>query len=351
MEFSLEMLTKSLADYEQASAGPVDTSNAVFLPDGIHKGRFIIDKSGKEFFTMFNTYGFFNAGIRDPKECDDVPEDFVNVLQPLYWDYLRHAQKWSRNRSTTVLCYFYLVDTNKPSEKWQPGNLYCIIGKKKFGDAITAFFSNIVKDAPELAIPMLNPDLETDMVSLSVTSGRDGGISISVAYPPKKASAVDLSTANYTDLQHAYIAPGFDKEKYNRLVVKYLNEIQENADYILAKKWEEEETAKSKKAAEEGVPFVASPKPEQLIIEVNGQVLTPEMFGGKSEEKKVEATEAPSEQPATQSTQPEQVNTQPAEPVANVQPAATQTQQSQPTQQNPVDVFAAFAVKKPEGQQ
>ena len=268
---TLELLQQTLNQYG-TDTNFSGTSNVVFLPEGKHKGRFLVDSTGAKFFTTYKSWGYFKQGIRDPESCDNLPAGFVNDLQPLYWDYLRHAQKWGRGRQETFLCYFYLIETNKPDENWQPNNLYCVIGKTRFANAFIEFFKELTQSIPGEILNMLNPNEKTPVVTIENINGRDGKCAISVGYPAVIAEPVDVTQFGYTSLDSAYIPSGFDEIKYNNLVTKYVEEIYKNKDYILKAKFTAEEKARSEACVKAGKPFVPGTQPNELIVEVNNHV-------------------------------------------------------------------------------
>jgi len=270
IELTLEALQNSLDQFGESDKPFSASSNTVFLPDGKHKGRFIIDATGQAFFKNYKSYGYFKQGIRDPDSCDNLPVGFVNDLQPLYWDYLRHAMKWSRGKQDTFICYFYLIETTKPSENWEPNNLYCVIGKTRFAKAFTEFFKGMVAKLPNKVTDMLNPAVSSPIIQIDNTSGRDGQCVIIVDYPTVLSEPIEVKNFGYTSLDTAYIPPGFDENRYQNLVNKYVEEIYKNKDFILKAKFKAEEEERKKACEKANKKFVPKKMPAELVVKVNG---------------------------------------------------------------------------------
>lgn len=214
---------------------------AVFIPDGIHKGRFIVDPEDEVYHKMF-TYGYFARGIEDPAQLTTgLPEGFDRDNHPLRQlanilmdDY----KKWGRGSKFSFLTYYYLVETDAANEDWQPGNLYCLIGNGRFADAFTDMLSSLVSDSPEHLLNSLNPAKEGPIMQITFQHGAQGKCSISPTFktsPPiveRTAEDTDetynekMGALGYRSLKYSYIYPGFSQEKYDALCKAYEEELQ-----------------------------------------------------------------------------------------------------------------------------
>ena len=359
MNITLDALKSQVKSFEQNKLNKEFTpSNAVFLPNGKHTGRFVIDSTGQSFFEQYNAYGFFNAGIRDPEDlpAEELPEVFTNDLRELYYNYLRHSRAWSRNRQQVFIFYWYLVDTDNPSDNWKPGNLYCVVGKQKVGDAVMGFVQDMISRAPEFAQSMFDPTKETYLLQMNYTAGRDGSCAISAAFPQSQTGAIDMTDRIWTPLQQAYIPPGFDKKKYDKLVEKYVKEIEENAAYIHAERHKASEERRRKDCEEAGKLFTPTSLPEVMVIEANDHIYATLNMSGVNKALNSastgteQQTNSPSPAPVENSTPVNNQVSSPTTPTYNDPPFDTTPQPAatQPTAQmtdGTVDPFAQFKKK------
>lgn len=308
MELTLDFLKQSLDRYKAIKAdesGGNDAKNVVFMPEGKHRGRFIIDASGKYFYSKFDAYGYFRAGVRDPSQRDShavegVPEELKthrHPLQELYYNYLRHAKKWSMGKQTVFLFYFYLVETDSPSDNWKPGNLYAVIGKRIHEEAVMAFIENMTTNAPDQIVSMLDPSSETPLLDLQYKGGTDGKCTVAPFFPLKNTGPVDTSAFDYGILDDLYIPKAFRQERYDKLVEKAIKLIKENKAYILEAKYKSDCEYAEKVAKRENKPVEYPEKPTHLVIKVGDKVLYDESKDG-------ELKDAGATPPASTSTPP-----------------------------------------------
>lgn len=355
MELTLDFLKQSLDSYKAIKAdesGGNDAKNVVFMPEGKHRGRFIIDASGKHFYAKFDAYGYFRAGVRDPSqresEVDGVPEELKmhrHPLQELYYNYLRHAQKWSMGKQTVYLFYFYLVETDSPSDNWKPGNLYAVIGKRIHEEAVMSFIENMTANAPEQIVSMLDPSAETTLLDLQYKGGKDGKCTVAPFFPLKNTGPVDTSAFDYGVLDDVYIPKMFSQERYDKLVEKAVKLIKENKDFIREAKYKSDCEYAGKVAKRENKPVEYPEKPNYLVVKVGDNVLYDESKDGVTELKDAAATT-----PASNPT-PAPVATPAAEPKAETPPTAAPAPVETPAVTAPaaeapsVDPFAQFTVQ------
>lgn len=300
MELTLDFLKQSLDSYKAIKAdesGGNGAQNVVFMPEGKHRGRFIIDASGKHFYAKFDAYGYFRAGVRDPSqresEVEGVPEELKthrHPLQELYYNYLRHAQKWSMGKQTVFLFYFYLVETDSPADNWKAGNLYAVIGKRIHEEAVMSFIENMTANAPDQIVSMLDPSAETPLLDLQYKGGKDGKCTVAPFFPLKNTGPVDTSAFDYGVLEDLYIPKMFSQERYDKLVEKAVKLIKENKDFIREAKYKSDCEYAEKVAKRENKPVEYPEKPTHLVIKVGDKVLYDESKDGVSELKDAAAT-------------------------------------------------------------
>lgn len=226
MAFSVENLINKVDEYNaKGQKGSGEFAKTAFLPEGKHRGRFIVDAAG-EAFTSYYAYGYFNKGVRDPRNlpANLLPEGFVDELATIAQT-LSDRGKFQYKAKEVFIVPFYLEQTDNQSDNWKPNTLYYVIGNKKFSKSLTGFLGNIAKDSPNEIQRMLDPNQPSVQVEIQMTKGTSGGCNIGVAFPQKQSPAVDLTKQVYVSLEEAYIRPGFDLVKYNALLAQAKEEL------------------------------------------------------------------------------------------------------------------------------
>lgn len=276
---------KKLKEQTQGQSTPGEWPNCIFLPEGTHKGRFIVDPNG-DLYERYATYGYFAKGIRAPEYMDksDLPEgfdqenhDLKKMGEILSGDYLKfkYGAKWN------FITYFYLMETDNKSDNWQPGNLYCIICKTKFARAFNDFMSSM-SDSIEAIFEILDPSKPcVGWISMTVTGGAQGQTSIT--YVPHKCEAIcprqdnqtdeqwleEMGKLGYKPLNVSYIRPGFNQEKYDKLCQEYATALDEAVANRKAK-----EAGAQPSEQIQAAPVESAPQPEvtQPVQETPSQV-------------------------------------------------------------------------------
>ena len=226
MAFSVENLINKVDEYNaKGQKGSGEFAKTAFLPEGKHRGRFIVDAAG-EAFTSYYAYGYFSKGVRDPRNlpANLLPEGFVDELATIAQT-LSDRGKFQYKAKEVFIVPFYLEQTDNQSDNWKPNTLYYVIGNKKFSKSLTGFLGNIAKDSPNEIQRMLDPNQPSVQVEIQMTKGTSGGCNIGVAFPQKQSPAVDLTKQVYVTLEEAYIRPGFDIAKYNALLAQAKEEL------------------------------------------------------------------------------------------------------------------------------
>lgn len=236
-----------------------------FLPDGRHQGRFIVDPSN-EIYSQYYSYGYFGKGTRTPEAGDTLPEGFVDELKDIHKELQGH-RVYKYGPKFNMIFYFYLISTDRPSDNWKPGNLYAVIGDRKFSTSYINFITALANDAPEALLDSLNPDKSGVLLSIDYKFGRDGGCSIGAAFPQKTIDPLDLTDQVWVDLEQAYIRPGFDITRYNALLAEAKEVLEkkkeERAKWIQTKEGQAEVAAESKKEE----PTQEEPQEEEAVAE------------------------------------------------------------------------------------
>lgn len=233
MAFSVENLINKVDEYNaKGQKGSGEFAKTAFLPEGKHRGRFIVDAAG-EAFTSYYAYGYFNKGVRDPRNlpANLLPEGFVDELATIAQT-LSDRGKFQYKAKEVFIVPFYLEQTDNQSDNWKPNTLYYVIGNKKFSKSLTGFLGNIAKDSPNEIQRMLDPNQPSVQVEIQMTKGTSGGCNIGVAFPQKQSPAVDLTKQVYVTLEEAYIRPGFDIAKYNALLTQAKEELAKTPEKV-----------------------------------------------------------------------------------------------------------------------
>lgn len=234
-------------DASKSSTVQGEWPNVVFLPAGNHKGRFIVDPD-EELYIKYNSYGYFAKGIRDPEDYpEQLPEHFYNRLADVAKELSGTYLKFSRNKKKNFLVYFYLTETDKPDENWQPKNLYCLVADWRFEAAFSNMINSLVTDAPDKLLSSLRPDMPGPLMNINYV--RDGQKSVCQISPlfsespalvtltdeeralpedeRKRAILEKMGKLGYKPLDISYIKPGFDQKRYDELLDQYEKELAE----------------------------------------------------------------------------------------------------------------------------
>lgn len=230
MRYTKEELLAKVRGLQKSSGGdgPREYPTVCFLPEGKHKVRFILDSAG-EFISEYFTYGFFARGIRDPFGLpkEQLPPNFENKLQIMYDEFFKARLRYKYGSKKNCLAYVYIYETTvKGDERWKPGNLVVANGNGKFGRALINWANGLSQDAIEELNKTLDPSQEGIILNLEYTRGAQGDCSIGATFPVRREGPIDLSNFVYSDLESAYIKPGFDEVKYNALVKQYEEDMQ-----------------------------------------------------------------------------------------------------------------------------
>lgn len=262
MAFNLEALMNKVKDYQSKSSGDGKFPKTVFLPEGNHKGRFIVDPNG-ELFTEYYSIGYFNKGIRDPRGLpqEALPAGFKDYLSDVVEELREYKYKFSPKR--TFLVWFYLEETQSvEKDKWEPGNLYCIIGNARFAKAFLQFVQSIGEAAPQELQKMLTPSESSVQLQIISTAGSQGSVAISPTFPQKTSNPIDVSKHVYVSLEEAYIRPGFNQEKYNALYKEYREELDKLVASGAKKMSEEEDQQEIPNQAQGSTPTAPEAQPQ-----------------------------------------------------------------------------------------
>lgn len=284
----LKQITNKLSE-DQSSSGNGGNGGewpvVCFPPEGITRGRFIVDPEG-ELYEKYFHYGYFNKGVRDPDTLDpkELPEHFYNTLGDLGKTLSKDHKRFSRGRKTAFCVYFYVTATDIKDEKFKPNTLVCLVGDGRFAGAFNDVLQSLMKDAPDKLLNSLSPDKSGPIMEINIVRGAQGKCTISPTFSElgplvelteeeskledsarQKLINERLAPRGYKPLSISYIKPGFDQAKYDALVKLFREELTEIESKKAAKEGEEkpaDSASNSDKPAEEQ-PAVNQEQPAQ----------------------------------------------------------------------------------------
>lgn len=260
MNFDVNNLINKCSAFENKGQKGGEFAKTAFLPEGKHRGRVLVDTNG-EVFTSYYAYGYFNKGIRDPRglQAHELPEGFKDELATVAQT-LADRGKWKFKAKEVFIVPFYLEWTDRTSENWEPGNLYYVIGNKKFSSSLVKFLGSVAKENPQEIQKLLDPNQDSYQLEVQITGGQGGGCNIGVAFPQKVSPAIDLTKHVYVSVEEAYIRKGFNLEKYNALLQQAKEELE-----ITPEKKEGAEVTKPEFNAQPTQPTVSEPVQTETV--------------------------------------------------------------------------------------
>lgn len=291
-QFDMSALLNKVKDFkDKGQGGDRSYPKASFIPEGTHKGRFIIDPNG-ELFTDYYSYGYFGKGIRDPRSLkpSDLPEGFKDQLSATVEKLAEYH--WKYKAKKVFLVWFWLEETNAmEKDRWEPKNLYCLIGNGKFESSFLDFIQSVGESAPEELQKSLDPNQAGVMVQMMVTSGQQGQTQLSIAFPAKNLPPIDMAGHVYTSLEDAYIRPGFNQEKYDALLKSFEEEL--NTYVSTGAKTMAEKQAEKEQGANPEIPAQAQSTPAVQAQQPQPAEQPPVAESQPVEQTAVDANQAP----------------------------------------------------------
>lgn len=224
MTFDIDKLTEALekARKEDTYYNGGDFTPATFLPEGNHKLRFFVDPEGELIRKVL-----LHGSMKDNTFCpnilrqegeEDIPEDLPKECE--ICKECEHIKGWKDNPklSQRNMVYAYLHSTDSKSDYWVPGNWYAVISRgPRLRNALLSFVDNMIKDAAEYVLAMLDPQKEGWMVSVEVVRGTQGRVSMSFV-PGRTVGPIELNDT-YRPLREVYYTE-FNKTAYDNLLEK-----------------------------------------------------------------------------------------------------------------------------------
>lgn len=283
---ALKNKIKMMKEQQNKTTSNGEWPNCVFVPEGTHKGRFIVDPDG-EISDSYYTYGYFAKGIRDPQglSAEELPEGFDVENHPLKQlseilagDY----NKFARRPRCVYLIYFYLMETDNKSDNWQPGNLYCLIANKKFYSAFNSLMTGL-EDSIEELVQIMDPGSKSNGWIVVSVNGSGASGTINMSYMPHRCDPIVERTPTMTDeefnkemgklgyrtLEQSYIRPGWNQEKYDNLVAQYTAELEKLSGKSSDESEESAEDSDTEESTEETTAVESTSNSEEAEVESN----------------------------------------------------------------------------------
>lgn len=165
-----------------------DYANLAYMPEGTHKIRWFFDPEGeiKRLAVIHMQSGkrclcpqwLIDHGIPIIGEKDGKPTESFDYPECEICDLSGELDEWRIGQRWTNIAYGYLFHTNVPSDYWQPGNAYAILGNNKMGNAIINSLEALVEDSEEWLMQMLNPQIAGGLTTVQYVKGSQGSCSI-----------------------------------------------------------------------------------------------------------------------------------------------------------------------------
>lgn len=196
---------------------------ATFLPEGKHKVRIIVDPERK-LYREVTTCGYFNRGIQNPNHLEDgVPEEFEEAVSGFYYliDALDYYEVWKHRPKFNILFLVQLLETDSPSDYWEEGQLYAVVGNMKVARALYSWLQTASEDDPEALAASLDPTKKGCPVDITHSGGTQGSTSF---YLRRKAEDPLKIDETYLPLSEAYVKDGWDSTKFANLFVNLYEE-------------------------------------------------------------------------------------------------------------------------------
>ena len=217
----------------------------VFMPEGMHSGRFIMDGGVPTKFIRRACVHTFAMKIFEPclnylSEKDpeaDIPScGFCEIVNnPAYKETLQGMQRNQYDNlrpQYKTLVYFYLTKTNKSNDKFKPGNLYVLIGNAKLAQK----YDNLVKTWSEsparrkVLYSSLNPEISGGIVEITYTKTNQGDVNLALM-PMDEIDALPITSDDVKDLNEVWIPARYDKAQYDRSLRGLLSVLNKDTDY------------------------------------------------------------------------------------------------------------------------
>lgn len=219
-------MTSSSKDYEERKF------SIAGLPTGNHNLRLLLDKNNVLYYPNKRFHNVPVPGSSNWRKivcADQDGHDYTNSPCPVckalgeVYNYnkgvpenLQVPISWDKySKRSTHLAFCYLINTDAPSEYWQAGNFYIILGSKALTEAVKALFSNVKQTVESSNNPAyyetfsLSADI-APTITASVVRGQGGKVQLMPDYFSKincNFSAKGFTDADKPDLCKDYMDP------------------------------------------------------------------------------------------------------------------------------------------------
>lgn len=223
-----DIINKSKSYGGSAYEGPYTPT--AFLPEGSHVVRIFVDPESNLIRNLI-VHQKFGKKFRCPNHLKRIKVDGHENLPECqackYAEMLDQSQWMSSPGARSVsIIYMKLYETSQPSEYWEAGKVYAIIGNKKLRDAVLGMIESMAKHAREYAASIINPTTPTQKLTLTFTKGAQGAVQLN-SIPGSEAPPVELGDW-YKPLSQVFIPEEFDEKQYNEYIASYEKYAKEN---------------------------------------------------------------------------------------------------------------------------
>lgn len=225
--FSLDKVRQIITENQKPAGEERSGPSLAYLPAGKHSIRWFFDPTGE----LYRETKIGRVG-RSRFLCPDQAarlDRFGSYPKCAICKDADDNDNWRGRCRYQCMVYGYLYKTDSPSEYWQEGNAYVIMGNSKLRKALVDMLENLVDEGAELLMGMLTPTVQGFRSNTTVTKGTQGSIAIQIM--PNSVDALELDDW-YTPLAGVLVSNEFDVETYDAAVKEYFEtkEVTEDED-------------------------------------------------------------------------------------------------------------------------
>jgi len=219
INFDINKLNSAIAKAQKDSGAQKDNYedrvSLGFLPEGTHKFRPFIDPNG-EILRSVVAHKTDHGKVICPNWLKKTDPN-GNYPDCKICELAEKVDDWRLASRTYVISYIRLIQTSSASDYWKPGTL-ALVSNGRFRRSFLGLLSSLQEDAPDFVISLMNPSMRGGILSMDVTRGTQGSVSITVV-PGRDTDPIELGQW-YKPLSGIYIPATFDKNEYKSIFVK-----------------------------------------------------------------------------------------------------------------------------------
>jgi hypothetical protein len=128
-----------------------------------------------------------------------------------------------------VMVYAKLYSSTKEDQYWKADTVYAVIGKSKLKSALLSMLESLASDSPEYIVQMLNPTVAGGWVTVTVTGGTQGTVTITPIPGSAKDPIIELKDGKGPDWWRP-LDEVFVKKEFN---LKAWEDVEAEAEKII----------------------------------------------------------------------------------------------------------------------